>query len=127
MTTRQLLEEAGVIWTRRERRRLARAGAGRGRRRAVEVPCGRAWLNAPAFTSESIRYVALMAVPGLRPCDVHVTSPEPARVRVELDVPQDAMIDALFDVEAALEPHVPLGVALDVSVHGWPQERDEAP
>jgi hypothetical protein len=56
-----------------------------------------------------------------------VTSPEPARVRVELDVSKGAMVDALFDVEAALEPHVPLGVALEVSAHGWPQERDEAP
>jgi hypothetical protein len=68
-----------------------------------------------------------MAVPGLRPCDVRVTDPEPGRVRVELDVSRDAMVDALFNVEAALEPHVPLGVALEVTVHGWPQDRSEVP
>ncbi len=127
MTPRALLEEAGVIWTRRERRRLARADAAPGRRFAVKVSRGRTWLNAPAFTREHIRHVALMAVPGLRPCDVRVTSPEPARVRVELDVSKDAMVDALFNVEEALEPHVPLGVALEVSVHGWPQGRSEGP
>jgi hypothetical protein len=80
-----------------------------------------------AFSSEHIRHVALMAVPGLRPADVRVTDPEPGRVRVEIDVPKDRVADALFDVEAALEPHVPLGVALEVSVHGWPQGRSEVP
>lgn len=111
MTPRDLLEKAGVIWTRRERRRLARADAAPGRRFA-----GRTSRVKPfgyGMTRDSVEIAALIAAPGLRRRDIAVREPEPGTVRVELSGPR-VTAEACAAVEEALEYHAPLGIALEV-------------
>lgn len=122
MTPRQLLEEAGVIWTRRERRRLARVGAGRGRRRAVEVARTRA--DAPilrdgVYRLEDFATLAIMAAPELKRGDIVVSRPNDLTLRVGLSGPR-VTNETMDVVSTHLWKHTPRGIALVVM-------RDEAP
>jgi hypothetical protein len=122
VTPRQLLEEAGVIWTRRERRRLARAGAGRGRRNADEVPRtrpDRRILHDGAYRLEDFATLAMMAAPELKRCDITVRKTNDLTMRVGLSGPC-VTTDVMNDVSAYLWKHTPMGIALIVA-------RDEAP
>ncbi len=122
MTPRALLEEAGVIWTRRERRRLARAGSGRGRRRAVEVPRtrpDRPILHTGVYRLDDFATLAMMAAPELKRCDITVRKTNEETLRVGLSGPR-VTTDVMNDVSAHLWKHTPMGIALIVA-------RDEAP
>ncbi len=114
MTPRQLLEDAGVIWTRRERRRLARADAAPGRRSSKRWGRARSY---PGFARFAVRCAVIIAVPGLRTRDVEVLSPAPGTLRVELSGPH-ASPGNVARVRAAIEPHVPHSIALDVATVG---------
>jgi hypothetical protein len=107
---RYFAEADGWIWSRRERRRLARAGAAPGRRCATaSVP-----LRKPMFhglTLTSIEQIAILSVPGLRPADVTFGDSEPGTFVVRLRGASAAVVEA---TRVALVPHVPPGVTLDV-------------
>jgi len=64
-----------LLFTPRERRRLARAGSAPGRRRAARVPERRPQND--IGTKPAIEREILIAVPGLRPHDLHLGSPRP--------------------------------------------------
>ena len=114
MTPRALLEQAGVIWTRRERRRLARVGAGRGRRRAVDVPRTRPRMLDHG-TRDAYVWHALLAAPGLRLDDINVSTPAPGAVRVALSGPR-ATASAVADIYLRLRDYVPMCLEIEVVV-----------
>lgn len=106
-----MLVRAGAIWSRAQRRRLARSGSGRGRRRARRWPWRRHGMF-HGFTRASVEAMALLAAPGLAPGDVAIDTREPASVVVTLMGPA-ADDEAVEAVRAALDMHVPVGVILD--------------
>lgn len=106
------IEMAGMVWSRAARRRLARAGGGPGRRKARRWPLRRE-LAYRGFTRPHVDALALLAVPGLAPADVDISSPRPGCVVVTLRGPM-ATAEAVANVRAALAGHVPVGVDLGV-------------
>lgn len=122
MTPRALLEEAGVIWTRRERRRLARVGAGRGRRFADRVPrtrSDRPILHHGVYRLEDFAVLAMMAAPELERGDIAVSRPDALNLRVALSGPR-VTNETMNEVSSRLWWYTPQGIALVVT-------RDEAP
>jgi hypothetical protein len=105
-------EGAGLLWSRRDRRRLARAGSGRGRRRARRWPCTR-HIAFQGFTRPNVEAMALLAAPGLAPCDVAIDTRAPGHVVVTLRGPaaDDETVEA---VRVALDMRVSVCVILDV-------------
>lgn len=111
-----MLVRAGAIWSRSQRRRLARAGSGRGRRRARRWP----WRGALAFrgfTRPNVEAMALLASPGLAPGDVAIDTRAPGHVVVTLCGPA-ANEEAVESVRVALAMHAPVCVILDVVLWG---------
>lgn len=108
---REFAERTGFAWTRHDRRRLARADAGPGRRFAVRQPKS-IDVGRDAGTRDALVAAALLAVPGLRRRDVRLSTPEPGTVRVEVPAAMRRL------VEVAIAGHVPLAVCLDVVATG---------
>ncbi len=111
MSVREYMEQSDATWTRAERRRLARAGSAPGRRFGARVPVRKPWTQ--SGTRGDIERAAVLAVPGLRPRDIDVGTPEPGRVRVRLSGPA-ASERAARAVYQALWRQRPVGVALEV-------------
>lgn len=105
-------EGAGLIWSRSQRRRLARSGSGRGRRRARRWPWRR-HLMFQGFTRANVEAMALLAAPGLAPGDVAIDTRAPGHVVVTLCGPA-ADRESVEAVRVALRMHVPVGLTLDV-------------
>ncbi|XXX79143.1 hypothetical protein WMF30_10255 [Sorangium sp. So ce134] len=110
MSARECKEQAGLIWMRWERRRLARAWSAPGRRSSVRVSSRKPWWGGTRGDAER---AAVLAVPGLRPRDVEVSTPQRGRVLVRLFGPAASERTAAA-VHQALWRRMPVGVELRV-------------